>query len=110
MKRRRSRARENPGVGIWLAIGGGVALLGGAAYFLFKPAPTAGSTNALALTGSNPASTGANIPMATADLNVCQAATRLYAIANANPSDIGSAASAAGYAAQCTAAGGTFTS
>jgi hypothetical protein len=109
MARRRKRARDNPGLDTWLVIGAGVALLGGAAYVIFKPAATTGATTAAALTGGLPASTGPNIPAATADLNVCQAATRLYAIANANPSDIGSATSAAAYAAQCTAAGGTFT-
>ncbi len=39
MKRR--RAKKNPSTGVVLAIGGGVALLGVAAYFLMKPAASA---------------------------------------------------------------------
>lgn len=41
---RRRHARENPELITWLVIGGGVALLGGAAYFLLRPtAPTVAS-------------------------------------------------------------------
>jgi hypothetical protein len=40
MKRRRAmrrRARENPDTGVWLAVGAGVVVLGGAIYFLTRP-------------------------------------------------------------------------
>lgn len=53
MKHRR-HARQNPDTGVWLAIGAGVVVLGGAVYFLTRSSPAAASDNAAAsLPGAN---------------------------------------------------------
>jgi hypothetical protein len=56
----RRRARANPGVDVWLALGAGVALLGAGIYFFTRPAATTSTTG----TGALPPSTHrAAIPM-----------------------------------------------
>jgi hypothetical protein len=51
-RRRRSHARENPGLGLLLLIGAGIALTGGAVYVATRP-----KTNALAASVPLPAGT-----------------------------------------------------
>lgn len=40
-RRRRSRARENPSTGFWIAVGVGVVAVGGVAYVMTRPAAAA---------------------------------------------------------------------
>lgn len=43
-RRRRSRARENPGAGFWIAVGVGVVAVGGVAYVMTRPTTAAAAT------------------------------------------------------------------
>lgn len=72
MSRRRSRAKENPSAGMWLAIGLGVTAAGVGIYFLTKPkAPAAATTinpsTGQPLTAAQQAALNAQIAQANAD-------------------------------------------
>jgi hypothetical protein len=100
MRRRRRRARANPtSTGLILAVLAGSAVLGVGAYFLLKPAPAPAPTPPI------------GTPLALNELGsssaACANATHLYKLYNASGNSSEKQA-ADGWAAQCTAAGGTY--
>lgn len=46
-RRRRSRAKENPSAGFWVAVAVGVVAVGGVAYVMTRPSTAAAATNPL---------------------------------------------------------------